>query len=319
MFNRLTKRRKSHMFFIGLIIFTIFLAGCGKNEASNDASNSESAKKVTDAMGHKVAVPANPKRIIAPYLEDPLIVLGEKPVAQWSVANGIQDYLQPDLKNVPKIDYNLPPEEVMSYNPDLIIIGSEGMVQKGLYDKYSKIAPTYVLGDKTANDWRKTLLKIGELLNKSDKAEKALGDYDKKAADTKKRIQQAIGNPSVAVLWLTQKQFYIVDQSRSSGAVLYHDLGLTVPSMVQELPSSSNASWNPISLEKLADLDADHIFLVNSDKGQGETVLNNPVWKNLPAVKAGHVYEMSQKSSWLYNGLIANEQIIDDVEKALVK
>ncbi|WP_238594647.1 iron-hydroxamate ABC transporter substrate-binding protein [Caenibacillus caldisaponilyticus] len=310
------------VFFIGLLILALLLAGCGKAGNSNESANDNAANKekvVKDAMGHKVTIPAHPKRIIAPYLEDPLIVLGEKPVAQWSVANGIQDYLQAHLKNVPKINYNLPPEEVVSFNPDLIIVSSESLVQKGLYEKYSKIAPTYVLGDKTASDWRKTLLKLGELLNKSDQAKKALQDYDKKAAEAKEKLHQALGDKKVAILWLTQKQFYVVDPTRSSGAVLYHDLGLNVPKMVQDLPKDPNATWKPVSLEKLADLDADEIFLVNSDKGQGDTVLNNPVWKNLPAVKAGHVYEMSQKSSWLYSGLIANEQIIDDVEKALLK
>ncbi len=60
--------------------------------------------EVTDTLGNKVTVPAKPKRIIASYLEDYLVALGEKPVAQWTVGQGsIQDYLAKELKDVPTI------------------------------------------------------------------------------------------------------------------------------------------------------------------------------------------------------------------------
>jgi iron complex transport system substrate-binding protein len=272
-------------------------------------------------MGHRVTIPTNPKRILASYLEDPLTALGVKPVAQWSVANGktVQSYLQSELRGVPTIGYNLPPEEVASFNPDLILIGSPSSVQNGLYDTYSKIAPTYVLGDEINNDWRKALLKIGELLNKKNEAEQALKHYDQKAEELKAKLHQAIGDQSVAILWLTQKQFYVVDKARSSGSVLYGDLGVKVPALLSSLPSNAQATWSPVSLEKLAELDADHIFLVKSDQDQAEDIFNNSIWKNLPAVKAGHVYKMSTDSSWLYSGLIAGEQVMEDVSKALIK
>lgn len=318
------KKRKLGLVITGLLALMLLLSACGNSgnnsdQQSSDADNAQKVgKTVKDAMGHEVKIPAEPKHILASYLEDPLVTLGLKPVAQWSVPGSIQDYLQDQLKNVPKISYDLPPEQVMSFNPDLIIIGSESQVQNGLYDQYSKIAPTYVLGDKINNDWRETLLTMGKILNKTDKAKEALKEYDQKAKSAKEKLHQAIGDKSVAVLWLTQKQFYVVDENRSSGAVLYKDLGLKVPEMISSLPKKADSTWNPISLEKLAGLDADYIFLVNSDKGQGGNTLNSSVWKNLPAVKAGHVYEMSSKSSWLYSGLNANEQIIDDVLGKLV-
>jgi iron complex transport system substrate-binding protein len=310
--------------FISLLVIALFLTACG-NTASYSGITSEetpqgtsSEKVVIDAMGHEVKIPANPQRIIASYLEDHLVTLGVTPVAQWSVATDIQDYLQTNLQGVPTINYDLPPEAVVSFNPDLIIIGSESSVQKGLYEQYSQIAPTYVLGDGVNKDWRKSLLKIGELLNKTDAAEQALKDYDKKAAAMKAQLQEAIGSKSAAILWLTQKKFYLVDETVSSGAVLYGDLGMKPPNLVADL--DTKGSWNPITLEKLAELNADAIFMVNSDKSTGtEDTLNSPIWKELPAVKAGHVYELSSSSSWLYSGVIAGEKIMDDVGKSLGK
>lgn len=274
-------------------------------------------KTATDAMGHAVTIPANPKRIIGSYLEDPLLVLGVKPAAQWSVPNGTQLYLQKELEGVPTIPSTLPPETVLGFSPDLLLIGTEGAVEKGLYEQYAKIAPTYVLGSELTNDWRKTLLKIAELLNKTDVADKALKGYDEKVKTTKAALQQSIGDKKAAILWLTNKTFYVVNGKVASGAVVYGDLGLNPPNILAVLPEAK-ANWVSISLEKLAVLDADYIFLVNSDKGQAGN-LEEPLWKNIPAVKAGHVYEFDRSGSWLYNGLIAGTKVMDDLVNRLSK
>ncbi|QSF42544.1 iron-hydroxamate ABC transporter substrate-binding protein [Paenibacillus tianjinensis] len=323
----------------GLLMMTVLLSACGNNNNGNAANSSaapaataetttapaETAapaaeKTVTDAMGHKVTVPANPQRVLGSYLEDYLVTLGVTPVAQWSVSNGIQDYLSDALKDVPTISYDLPLEAVTSFAPDFHIVQSEGSVQNGLYDQLNKIAPTYVLGDEISKDWRKTLLTIGDLLNKTPEAEQAIAEYDQKAAEAKEKITASFGgDKSVAILWLVQKSFFIVDETRSSGAVLYGDLGLKLPNLVTEIPADSRATWNPISLEKLAELSADHIFLVNSDKTEASEILNGPIWKGIPAVKAGNVTELSASGSWLYSGAYANSKTIDDVLSALVK
>ncbi|MFC3341841.1 iron-hydroxamate ABC transporter substrate-binding protein [Paenibacillus abyssi] len=317
-----------------MLALAVFLAACGSNgntpETTPDNTNqapsetpaageetAATEKTVQDAMGNEVTIPANPERVLAAYYEDQLVTLGVKPVAQWSVANGAQDYLESDLQGIPLINYDLPPEAVAGFNPDFIIIGSSFLVQNGLYDQYAKIAPTYVLGDELIKDWRATLLKIGELLNKTDEANAAIQAYDQKVADTKAKLEQAVSDKSAAILWLTQKQFYMVDGNLSSGAVLYRDLGMKQPNLITDLPEEAQATWNPVSLEKLAELDADYIFLVNSDSGQAAETLDSPIWKGIPAVKEGHVYEMSTKSSWLYSGAIAGQKVMDDLLSAL--
>jgi iron complex transport system substrate-binding protein len=319
---------------IGLIVMALFLSACGNNNAGSssnagteptteptaEATEAPAAPKtLTDAMGHEVTIPANPGRVLGSYLEDSLVTLGVTPVAQWSVPNGVQDYLAAELKDVPTISYDLPLEAVTSFAPDLILIPSESSVQNGIYDQLNKIAPTYVIGDELNQDWRKSLLKIGEILNKTPEAEKAIKDYEDKAAAAKEKLSGAIGQESVAILWLVQKNFYIVDETRSSGAVLYTDLGVKLPNLVTEIPVGTRATWNPISLEKLSELTADHIFLVNSDKTEGSEILDSAIWKGIPAVKAGNVHEISSTSSWLYSGANAGGKIIDDVLTSLVK
>lgn len=283
-----------------------------ENTATTESIPTE--RTLTDAIGNVVKVPANPQRVLASYLEDPLVALGVTPVAQWAIGEGnTQGYLQKQLANVPPIDSTLPYEAVLNTNPDLILMDSAEMVAGDKYAQYNQIAPTYVVGKKQNNDWREELLTIGDVLGKSNEAKKVLVDYEAKAKTAKDQLQQQIGNESAAALWVTGKNIYVVSRNLSSGDVLYNDLGLKAPAVVEEISKSGEANWQAISLEKLTDLDADYLFLINSTEQSKEEITSPAVWKNIPAVKKGHVYDFSADSSWLYTGAIANGQIIDDV------
>ncbi|EOR23066.1 periplasmic-binding protein [Niallia nealsonii AAU1] len=316
---------KSILFICLLLVFTV-LAACG-NSNSKEENNKENAESkeatertLTDAVGNEVKVPAKPKSIIGSYLEDDLVALGVTPVAQWSVqeGKGVQEYLQEYLKDIPTIDSTLPYEAVSSFAPDLVLMSSASAVEGAKYDQYAKIAPTYVVAKENNNDWRTRLQTIGEVVGKKEEAEKVLADYNEKAEEAKGKIQESIKDESAAAIWLVSNQLFIVGENVSSGAVLYGDLGLKVPEVVKEISATATGNWSAISLEKLAQLDADHLFLINSD-GEGAEVLNDSLWSNIPAVKNGNIYEYGPDTSWLYAGPIANTQIIDDVVESLVK
>ncbi|KQN97227.1 ABC transporter substrate-binding protein [Paenibacillus sp. Leaf72] len=294
--------------------------GTAPAASSNAAEQTASERILKDGLGNEVKVPANPKRVIASYLEDHLVALGVIPVAQWSVSDGkVQNYLQKELANIPAIPSELPYEVVMSYQPDLIIIDNAEMVMGDKYAQYAKIAPTYTVGSDVNNDWRQELLKVGEVLNKSEEAKQVLADYEAKAADAKEKLHQAIGDKSAAVLWVTAKNVYVVNQNLSSGDLLYRDLELTVPNVVAEISSTAKANWSAISKEKLAELDADYLFIVNSREATKEEILSDPIWQGIPAVKNNNVYAYDNNASWLYTGTIANSQMIDDVLESIVK
>lgn len=314
---------------IGAGALALTLAACGDEETTKDQTATDQTtdtqesdtRTLTDAMGNEVVVPANPESVLASYLEDNLVALGITPVAQWSVNDGasIQGYLQGNLKDVPMIPHDLPFEAVQEYAPDLIIMDSASMVEGGKYEQYSKIAPTYVIGTEVNNDWRDELKRVGEVFGKEDEAQKALDDYDAKAVEAKAKIEAEVGNPSVAAVWLVGGKFFVVGENLSSGAVMYGDLGLKVPAVVKEISASATGNWSEISLEKLVELDAEHLFLINSDTASGSAALSDALWNSVPAVKAGNVYEFAENESWLYTGTIANEQIIDNILKSIVK
>ncbi|WP_160726067.1 iron-hydroxamate ABC transporter substrate-binding protein [Bacillus sp. USDA818B3_A] len=315
------KKRLSLLLSILSILFLVTACNNSGGNSADDTENKENEKTevtLTDAKG-EVTIPANPKKIIAPYLEDSLVALGVKPAAQWSTGTSVLDYLQPELKGVPKIGWDMPLEQVINNNPDLIIFSSPSAIQKGQYEEYKKIAPTYVFKDEISSDWRKQLTQMGEILSKQDEAKAALSDYEKKAADAKSNIQTAIGDQTVAIIWVMADKFYLMEHNRFSANVLYNDLGINQPEFVKNLGDAA-VQWDPIALEKLPEIKADHIFLISKKGEAGLDLLSkSSIWKGLDAVKNGHVYEMNDPSYWTINGLVASEKTIDDVQKALVK
>lgn len=285
---------------------------------SGEKSSELSGKRiVTDELGHEIKVPAEPKKIFAPNLEDSLIKLGVKPVAQWSNGNRGHDYLQEELKDVPKIDLSggLPsPEVLMTYNPDLIILHTATFAQNGTYESYSKIAPTYVFNNASGNI-EKSLAILGELLGKSAEADNALQAYQQKVNNAKEKLDKAVGGKKVAIIRFAAKGVSLMGSKYLCGYVVHENLGLGIPKLVEKKNSAN------VSLEILPQIDADYIFVINA-YGQGtghmKEMMKNPIWKNIPAVKQGQVYEVDNKY-WLGSGLIAYEKIVDDTVRLLAK
>ena len=297
------------------------LGACSTNNDSTDSSgsattSSEIATTFIDAMGNEVTVPENPQRVIGSYLEDYLVALGVTPVAQWTVGNDSdQAYLQDKLADVPRINYDLPYEDVLSFEPDLLLMDSSSMVEGDKYEQYSKIAPTYVVTNGEDVTWRERLTDIAKVLHKEEQVAQVEADYDDLVATTKEAYADQIKGKSIAVLWVVNNSVFMVSETKSSGQLLYHELGFEVPTLVSEISESATADWSAVSLEKLAELDADYLILVNSDKGAD--FFSEQVWQNLDAVKNNHLWEFGPESSWLYNGPIAYTKMIEDIQSKL--
>ncbi|MYL40011.1 iron-hydroxamate ABC transporter substrate-binding protein [Virgibacillus salexigens] len=314
----------SNIILLVSFIGVLFLAACGSNESSENNEGNQEEKETSNntevimqsEMG-EVTIPANPENIIAPYHEDALLALGVTPVAKWAIGNSIQQYLEEDLKDVPKIEWNLPIEQVLSQEPDLIILENAIQNYEGSYEEYSKIAPTYVMSEETTKDWRKQIEVFGEMLGMQDKADQVLNDYDQKVEDASKELSNTIGDESAAIIWVMGDKFYLFEHNRHSAGVLYNELGIKQPALIEELGDATE-EWNPISIEKLSELDADHVFLLAEEGQQGvETLKNSSVWQATKAAKNNHVYQINDPSNWTNKGLIASEKTIDDVLQAL--
>ncbi|SRR5699024_6793821 len=306
---------------LGLMLgMSLIAAGCS-NEAEDTANNTDTEEVVvTDDAGHEVSVPENPERIIGTYLEDDLLTLEETPVVQWTVGEeSIQEYLQPEgLEGVPLMPFDLPFEAVTLEEPDLLLLSSSDLADGDKYDSYSKIAPTFVVESGSYDDWRDRLTRVSEVFGKEDLAEEKINEYNSVVENTAADLEEEVGDESAVAIWWTGDSYFISNQDKSSGEVLYNDLGLTAPLLVEELSADNETPWIEASLESLAELEADHIFFIGTDEGDSEAAFSDDVFSNIPAIENGNVYEYTKADSWLYSGYIANSLIVEDVEEALV-
>ncbi|THF76586.1 ABC transporter substrate-binding protein [Cohnella fermenti] len=326
-------RNKSFILWVSIAAIVIALAGCGNKSGTNEAAApsvsasastdaapsqaspgaSEAMRTVTDELGHEIEIPVQPQRILAPYLEDPLTALGVKPIAQWANGDIVQQYLQDQISDLPKVDFSaggLDPEQAAAQAPDLIILTMAVWAENGLYEQYSKIAPTYVLKNGI-QDWKTTLRTLGDLLDRSEQAERAVADYEAKAESAKLKLSEALGDQQVALLWPTGDSLYLLSELDYSGQLLYGDLGLKEPDIAR------GQSFQNISLEKLPDIGAGHILLITGyNDAEVEQLESTSIWKSLPAVTANRVHNVSW-NHWMNNGPIAKELNLEDTLQAL--
>lgn len=265
---------------------------------------------VTDEIGNEVTIPAKPIKIFAPVMEDSLVSLGIKPIIQWS--NGVkpQLYLQEHLKDVPEISFasGLPSAEaIMAYQPDLIILHNENYAQNGVYEKYAKIAPTYVFKN-AATDLHSSINVLAQLLDEQDKAEQVLQNYQEKVDAAQSELAAVTEGKKVALIRFNAKGMFFMTDEYFGGYVLTHELGFQQSSLVK------NGAFE-VSLEILPELDADYIFLIN-DGNLGDQYLtelkDSKIWQSTAAFTNGQVYETSG-DHWLNGGIHAQEKVIKDV------
>jgi len=284
-------------------------------ETNREETSTKEERTVTDELGHEVKIPAEVNKVFAPNMEDSLLKLGVKPVAQWANGKLGHSYLQEELEGIPLIDFSggLPsPEAMMSYEPDLIVLHTETYAADGIYEKYAKIAPTYVFKNASGNV-EKSLTTLGDLLGKAPEAETALKNYQQKASEAKAKLSSVVGDKNVAIIRFAPRGVSLMGGNYLCGYVVHQDLGLGKSKLV------ANENAANISLEILPQLDADYIFIINAyDQGTErlKEITESPIWKGMPAVKNGQVYE-ADNEYWLGSGLIAYEKIVDDVVRSI--
>ena len=297
----------------------------GNVESSSTAEGQAKTKTMSTIFGD-VDVPMEPKRIVSVGLEDMLLSL-DAPLVQASGTKG--DYLYDRLqeKKVPTLGFLSTPnyEAILATNPDLIIV-IDGYVDQAGYEKLSQIAPTLAYD---RGDWKTSIVQIGKAINREEKANEIIKDYDDKLSKAQQTIAQSVGtNKTVALVRLTDKEADVFFPKFPYGGVLYNDLGLKPDVTLAEFQKTAEEDWGTtLSLEKLPELKADYLFVTAGYSGSSEEdfqktlqsvtgVESLQVWKAIPAVKQNHTYKVSARH-WMLNGPIADSMKIDDVVQAL--
>lgn len=305
----------------GIILTTLLilvLLGACSNTKENDKT--DNGEKTTDSSGTityesengPIEVPANPKRVVvlSTYAGD-VIKLGVNIVGadSWSMDNpNFADALK-DAEEVS--DESL--EKIIELDPDLII----GLSTIKNVDKLSEIAPTvtYTYGKV---DYLQQHIEIGKLLNKEKEAKAWVEDFQQRAKNIGNEIKEKIGaDATVSVFEDYDKQLYVFGDSWGRGTeILYQAMGLKMPNSVKEM--ALKEGYYALSLEALPEYAGDYIIFSRSS-GADNSYLESDIYKNIPAVQNGHVFNVDQRSFYFNDATTLDYQLDFFEEKFLQK
>ncbi|HEY2492803.1 MAG TPA: iron-siderophore ABC transporter substrate-binding protein [Paenibacillus sp.] len=306
----------------------LLVVGCAGGN-SGKVVKEEDAKQISNNKGNIVSslfprtikhmkgesvIQSKPIKIATPYIAfvDYLAVLDEYPIAAQGVET-IRDNF-PSLstrvagKEIIDLGMEVDLEKLLASQPDLIIAADDMTDQ---YEKLSQIAPTVILPQ--ADDWRKTLQQIAEVIGKEDKAKSVLAEFDRKSADYKEKLAFRSHESVLFMMYTGKEQFITWNDGRFDP--FYNGLGLK--------PVSGGSIKGQLSMESLAALNPDHLFVINNwqnpiQGGVLKALKDSKVWSSMNAVKNNHVYELDDPS---LPGPMALAKIdgIEEVMKALGK
>ncbi|MCK7623461.1 iron-siderophore ABC transporter substrate-binding protein [Streptomyces sp. RS10V-4] len=280
-----------------------------------DAAPGRFPRTIRHAMG-TTTLPAAPRRVVVLDVGelDNVVSLGIKPVG-YAPTEGdaaLPGYLAAKAghpKSVGTVN-GLNLEAVNALKPDLIL-GSKLRAEKQ-YRQLSKIAPT-VFSIRPGFTWKQNYLLNAAALDRTAQAESQLAAYEAKA----RKLGADLGpkKPTVTMLRY-MPQFTRLYAQRSFIGTILQDVGLPRPANQR-----ADDLAVEVSPENIGQADADWIFTgVYGDpkSTKRDTAEQNPLWKNLRAVKAGHARNVSDETWYLGLGVTAADRVLDDLRGFLV-
>ncbi|MCP3816594.1 iron-siderophore ABC transporter substrate-binding protein [Streptomyces sp. A3M-1-3] len=292
-------------------------ADAAKKTASygTDAAAGQFPRTLTHAMG-KTELKAAPKRVVVLDVGelDNVVSLGVEPVgyAPSEGDDGIPGYLKKDAgapKSVGTIN-SLNLEAIHALKPDLILGSQLRAADK--YDELSKIAPT-VFSIRPGFTWKENYLLNAAALDRTAEAKTKLNAYEKKA----KQLGTDLGEkkPTVTMLRYMPEKTRLYAKASFIGTIL-DDAGLPRPKNQQ-----INDLAAEISPEKIDEADADWIFTGvygDAKTTKRDKAEDNPLWKNLTAVKNGRAKDVPDETWYLGLGVTAADKVLDDLRNFLI-
>ncbi|MFS0603498.1 helical backbone metal receptor [Peribacillus frigoritolerans] len=300
--------------FILLLAIMVMLSGCNNSQKTTEAekTSAKTSNQETRTIKHEMGeteMKNTPKKIVTLELSfvDSLNALGIKPI-------GISDDNKKDMitKLVgQEMDYtsvgtreqpNL--EVISSLQPDLIIADAER--HKGIYKDLQQIAPTIVLKSResTYQENLDSFKTIAKAVNKEDAAAKRLSEHEKTIKELKSKLT-VDSNMTVLPAVVRDTSFQAHTSSSYDGELLEH-MGLK-NAIQQKQPHAE------MNLEQLVEIDPDVLLLANNEgKLLTDEWKDNPLWKDLKAVKNGQVYSVDRDLWTRYRGVVSAEAIAKD-------
>ncbi len=310
---------------IWALIIAMALAACGNGSKDEEGKKEEAGKqdinsfKVEHAMG-TADIPDTPKRVVILTNEgtEALLSLGVKPVGavkSW-VGDPWYDHISDQMEGVEVVgdEAQVNVEAIAKLKPDLII--GNKMRQEAIYPQLEAIAPT-VFAETLRGDWKENFRLYAEAVNKKEEGEKVISDFDARINGFKEKFGNKL-DKEISLVRFMAGDVRIYHKDTFAGVIL-DQIGFARP---ENQDVDDFAEMN-VSTERIPAMDGDVLFYFTYETGDGEAQaledewLNNPLFKNLEAVKSGNIHKVDDSIWNTAGGVVAANLMLDDLEKIM--
>ncbi|HFI0357064.1 TPA: ABC transporter substrate-binding protein [Streptococcus suis] len=280
---------KKFLAIFSLFVGLVFLTACSTSSSSTDVELSSMPK--IEGITYHGDIPKNPKKVVnfAYSYTGYLLQLGID-VSSYSLDLEKNSPAFGDkLKDVPQLT-TADTEAIAAQKPDVILVfaGDDNL------ETLKEIAPVIEI-TYGKSDYLKMLTDVGQIFGKEKEAQAWLDQWDKKVATAKEELKGLIDTSSTfTVMDFFDKNIFLYGNNFGRGGeLIYRALGFAAPAKVQE-DIISKEGWFGVSQEALPEYVGDYVLVNVNDKTKeaASSLKESDIWKNLPAVKNGHVIEV---------------------------
>lgn len=282
------------------------LTACGTSDAQSGASEADGPARVV-LTSHAAA-----NTLDELDLEDRVVGLpktGVFPAALETYAG--EQYTDIGGLKEPKMDV------IAELGPDLILFG--GRTRK-LEPEFAKISDQVLAGDPDTSDTvasnRAKVEELAALFGAQDEASEQLDGIDEKVAATRAKA----GSAGTALVLMTSGGKVTGYSAGSRFDLIFNELGMTPAGDV----AAEGSHGAPLSWEQIAELNPDHVFVIDRDAAigaEGEAaaaLLDNPLFNRTSAATKDNVHLLDGQNWYLIaGGLGVLDSMIDEIDSAV--
>lgn len=329
------KLKATSVLFTLLLAVGLLLVGCGTEETKEEPAPATEEKAEAPATEEKVEVTTyevvhamgtttiegTPEKVVILTNEgtEALLAMGVTPVGavqSWT-GDPWYDHISAQMEGVTVLgtETAVNVEAIAALQPDLII--GNKLRQEAIYDQLNAIAPT-VFAETLKGNWQENFTLYSQALNKEAEGQKVMDNYNARIAELSEKAKDQLST-EISILRFMADHVRIYLKDTFAGTVL-QQLGFA-------RPEAQNVDDFMIKAgkEQIPQMEGDIIFYFTYEPGDGaatkneEEWLNDPLFQNLEAVKAGNIHKVDDAIWNTAGGVLAANLLLDDLETIFVK
>ena len=317
------KKSLSIILAVAAVLSVVLTAGC---VTTDSPQSGEGMVTITDAFGREVTIPENPEKIAVVgsgsmryfmYLgldTDMFVAVDAQDGRLYSYSFEQRPYAlaHPELKEKQAVG----PTKGVVDNEKLLMSGAEVLFMGGSTSSNAEVANeiqektgipvvmfyvgNYVTDSEEIQD---SLLMLGEILGKEQRAKDLIAYFDAVEDDLQKRVKGLSADETVYVGGVAYNGVHGLD---GTDPTYYPFAVLNLKNAASEVSSVSQTGYAQISKEKLLEWDPDFIIvdlatLTAAEGGALVELKNDPSYKELTAVKNNMVYTVNPHTAMNVN------------------